>query len=153
MRKTFILPAFLMFLLILTGCGNQIQQGALPSSRVNASSVSTLDRADKIEIVDFHGAHRCYSCQTIEKYAKETVEEFFSQELADGKITFQSVNGELPENQAMVIKYQARGSSLFINAIRDGKDSIEEDTTVWRLVGDEQKFKAYFKGRIDDLLN
>jgi len=145
--------ALLMFSLVLTGCGNQTQQNTAPSLQANASSVSTLAKADKIDIVDFHGTHRCYSCQTIEQYTKETLEEYFPKELADGKITFQSINGELPENQAMVVKYQARGSSLFINAVRDGKDNIEEDTTVWRLVGDEQKFKAYFKGRIDTLLN
>ncbi len=153
MRKIIIISAFVMFSLVLTGCGNQTQQNTATTSQTNASSVSTLSKADKIEIVDFHGTHRCYSCQTIEKYAKETVEEYFQKELADDKITFQSINGESAENQATVVKYQARGSSLFINTIRDGKENIEEDTTVWRLVGDEQKFKAYFKGRIDALLN
>jgi hypothetical protein len=36
----------------------------------------------------------------------------------------------LPENKDMVIKYQARGSSFFVNAITAGKDNIKEDVTV-----------------------
>jgi len=151
MKKTVLVFALLALTFVLTGCGNQTQQNN-SNSQVNASSAVEIAKAEKIMVIDFHGTQRCYSCQTIEKYAHETLEEYFQKELADGKITFQSINGELSENQATVIKYQARGSSLFVNAIRDGKDNIEEDTMVWRLVGDEQKFKEYFKEKINNLL-
>lgn len=151
LKKTVLATLLLVFTLFLTGCDNQIQQNNM-SLQTDALSTDTIDKVEKLEIVDFHGTRRCYSCQTIEKYVHETLKEYFQEELADGTITFQSVNGELAENNAIVTKYQARGSSLFINAIQDGKETIEEDTMVWRLVGDEQKFKSYFKEKIETLL-
>ncbi len=152
MKKTFIIFTLFVFSSLLAGCGNTIQSNG-NGSQASASSDLAEVKADRIEVVDFHGTRRCPSCQMVEQYARETIEEFFIEEMAAGKITFLSVNGELSENRETVIQYQARGSSLFINAITDGQDNITEDTTVWRLVGDEQKFKTYFKDKLDNLLN
>jgi len=85
--------------------------------------------ADKIEVVHFHGTQQCWSCITVGEYALKTIKEKFPQEYQSGKIVFKDVNGELKENQELVMKYQTRGSSLFVNAINDGQDSIKEDTS------------------------
>ncbi len=45
------------------------------------------------------------------------------------KLLFKDINGELPENRSLVMKYRASGSSLFVNAVKNGEDNIEEDTT------------------------
>lgn len=152
MKKVFLFSTFMFFSLVLTGCGNQTGQN-VNSPKTGAYYEIKAVKADKIEVVDFHGTRRCYSCQIVEQYTRETLEENFKEEMAEGKIIFLSINGELSENQETVIKYQARGSSLFINAITNGKDNISEDTMVWRLVGDEQKFKTYLKEKINKLLN
>ncbi|MFH0854127.1 MAG: hypothetical protein V1891_01410, partial [bacterium] len=76
----------------------------------------------------------------------------FPEEYQSGKITFKDINGELPENKDMVMKYRAAGSSLFVNAIKNGADNIEEDTTVWRLISDENKFIDYFQEKIGKIL-
>ena len=68
-------------------------------------------------------------------------------------MSFQSVNVDLPENRELAKKYQAVGSSLFINTIYDGQDHIEEDVRVWRLLNSEAQFKSYLKNKIDTLLN
>ncbi|PJA01398.1 hypothetical protein COX74_02980 [bacterium (Candidatus Gribaldobacteria) CG_4_10_14_0_2_um_filter_41_16] len=59
---------------------------------------------------------------------------------------------DLSENKDLARKFQASGSSLFINAIINGKDNITEDTKVWRLVSDKAQFKNYLKDKIDNLL-
>lgn len=156
MNKKVIIFGLLLFLfsVFLTGCNNQnnLQED---SSKPNQEQGNQQENSlvEKIEVIDFHGNRRCFSCQTIEKYAKETLEEFFQPELRDGKITFESINVEEAQNKEIMQKYQARGSSLFINVIRDGKDNISEDTQVWRLVRDEQAYKKYFKEKIENLLN
>jgi hypothetical protein len=48
-------------------------------------------------------------------------------------------------------KFQASGSSLFINAIRDGKDNISEDLQVWRLTSNEEQFKSYLRNKLNTL--
>lgn len=108
--------------------------------------------ADKIEVIHFHGTHQCWTCITVGEYALATIKEKFPQEYQSGKIVFKDINGELSENKEIVIKYQARGSSLFVNAISNGQDNIEEDTKVWNLVTDKEKFAEYFENKLKTLL-
>ena len=108
--------------------------------------------ADKIEVVHFHATEQCVSCITVGKYALQTIKDKFPKEYASGQIVFKEINAELPENQAIVNKYQARGSSLFVNAIRGSNDEITEDTTVWRLVNSETQYTAYFESKLKTLL-
>jgi hypothetical protein len=125
----------------------------LDSNVVRSSSVSQATTpADKIEVVNFFGTQRCASCLAIGRLSKKTIEEKFADEVKSGKIVFKEINGEFPENREIVMKYQARGSSLFINAIRGEKDDIQEDATVWRLVNNEEQFISYLEGKLNGLL-
>ncbi|MFA6552707.1 MAG: nitrophenyl compound nitroreductase subunit ArsF family protein [Candidatus Paceibacterota bacterium] len=118
---------------------------------VENQSKEEKQSAEKIQVFVFHATQRCYSCITIGKYAGETVSEYFQPELRDGKIEFREINVDLPENKDLAIKFQAGGSSLFINAITNGKDSISEDVTVWRLVNNEVQFKNYLRNKLNGL--
>ena len=120
-------------------------QEELPMSTAKTS-------AEKIEVVHFHATQQCWSCITVGEYALKTIKEKFPEEYKNGTIVFRNINGELPENRDMVIKYQAGGSSLFVNAITAGKDNIEEDVTVWRLVSNESQFINYFQDKLNKLL-
>jgi len=62
------------------------------------------------------------------------------------------INIDLPENKEVATKFKAAGSSLFINPIVDGQDNIKEDTQVWRLVSNEQRFISYLSDKIKTLL-
>ena len=108
--------------------------------------------ADKIEVVHFHGTQQCWSCITVGEYALKTITEKFPKEYENGTIIFKEINGELPENSAIVFKYQASGSSLFVNAIANGQDNIEEDVNVWRYVSNESQFVGYFEKKLNGLL-
>lgn len=132
---------------------SQTQVQAQPQVKQNITSENTsLASPDKIEVVNFFGTQRCVSCLAIGKLTKKTLEERFASELESGKIVFKEINGELPENKEIVVKYQARGSSLFINAIRGEKDNIAEDVTVWRLVNSEEQFMSYLENKLNQLL-
>ena len=107
---------------------------------------------EKIEVVHFHGTHQCWSCITVGEYALKTIKEKFPEEYKNGTIVYKDINRELPENKDVVIKYRAGGSSLFINTIKGGVDNIEEDTTVWRLVTNEDQYINYLQNKINNLL-
>ena len=122
-------------------------------SNVNYSVIDIkLPKTDKIEVFLFHATQRCISCVNIGKFAKQTIDNNFSEELNLGKIVFREINIDLPENYELVEKFQASGSSLFINTIRSGKDYIEQDLKVWRLVGNEENFESYFKEKLENIL-
>ena len=130
------------------------QPTSIEPQKENNSSLASQETipADKIEVVHFHGTHQCFSCITVGKYALQTIKDKFPEEYQSEKIVFKDINIELPENKEIVIKYQARGSSLFINAIRTDKDDIKEDTAVWRLVNNQEKFTDYFENKLNTLL-
>jgi hypothetical protein len=113
---------------------------------------SKFQVAEKIEVVHFHATQQCWSCITVGEYALKTIKEKFPDEYKKGIIVFRDINGELPENRELVMKYRAGGSSLYINAISSGLDNIEEDTAVWRLVTNEQQFLNYFESKLKRLL-
>lgn len=109
-------------------------------------------KADKVEVFLFHATQRCPTCIRIGQLAKATVEEKFSEKIKSGEIEFREINMDSPENKALAEKFQAGGSALFINAIKDGQDDIKEDTMVWRLAGEADKFEDYLSNKIWSLL-
>lgn len=123
-----------------------------PKTEIVSAVQEQKQPADKIEVVHFHATQQCWSCITVGKFALETIKERFPEEYGNGAIVFKDINGELPENKDIVMKYQAGGSSLFVNAISGSEDNIEEDATVWRLVSNEKEFKDYFENKLKKLL-
>lgn len=149
-KKIVIFSMLILGIVFLSGCSQNSDNA--DKSDVKASA-NNLPKAEKIEVINFHATQRCVSCTTLGNYSEATIYEFFQPELRDGIISFQSVNVDLPENRELARKYQAVGSSLFINTIYDGQDHIEEDVRVWRLLNSEAQFKSYLKNKIDTLLN
>ena len=123
------------------------------SEIVNKTQTQSIkNSADKIEVYYFHRTQRCYSCNILSQYVKETIEQKFSEEIKNGKIDFREINVDLSENKDVARKFQASGSSLFINAIRNEKDDISQDTNVWRLLGNKSQFQNYLTNKINSLL-
>ena len=108
--------------------------------------------ADRVEVVYFHRAQRCYSCIHAEEGIRYTVETYFVDELASGKVTFKVINVADEENAAVVNKYGAYTSSLFINTIKGGTDHIEPVTDIW-LIGNDEEFVKAVKDKIEKSLN
>jgi hypothetical protein len=108
---------------------------------------------DKLEIYHFHGTHQCYSCITVGDYAEETVNTYFADELKSGKIVFGHINGELPENKDLVIKYGVTSASLWLGTYtKDGQFSAEQNTNVWYKISNKEEYMTYLKGVIEQKL-
>ena len=140
---------------IMTVAKNNNQQ---PNAKTTDKTENTTQEtsvkkiADKIEVYYFHRTARCYSCNTLSQYTRETIEQKFSEEIESGKIEFKEINIDLPENKGVATKFQASGSSLFINAIKDGQNNISQDTNVWKFLSDKSQFENYLENKINSLL-
>ncbi len=148
LAKVKIWSSFLLIALLtgmLCGCGSSAPE-------VPSTSDTSFIPADRVEIIYFHRAQRCYSCIYAEEGTRYTVETYFADELANGKVTFEVFNVEDKENAAIVEKYGAFTSSLFINTIRDSTDHIEEVTDIWFVLGNDQAFVKVVKGKIEQSL-
>ena len=109
--------------------------------------------ADRVDVVYFHRTQQCYSCRYAEEEALYTVETYFNDELANGKLTFQSIDVQDSKNAAIIEKYGAYTSSLYINTIKDGTDHIEQVTDIWFVIGDDEAFVETVKSKIEKALN
>lgn len=97
------------------------------------------DGPARVKLVYFHRKNRCHSCIYAEEGARYVVNEYFGDELAEGRLTFEVCN--VDDNPELAEKYQAFSSSLYVNTIdEDGTEHIEQVEDIWVHIGDDQAF-------------
>jgi hypothetical protein len=134
---------FSLLLLLSTSCQGQD----------NSKTVSSINTATKIEVIDFYGTHRCVTCQAIEANAQYTVETFFQDAVKEGRVEFKTVNVDDEKNYAVAEKFGAAGTALFINVIKDGKEEYIDLTNFAFAEGnDKDAFSAKLKAKIEEQL-
>jgi len=151
----------LMAVLILSGCilcsCSSPAQPATPSptptnTQVTPTPQPSTNGTNVVEVVYFHRAQRCSGCIYAGDTTKYTVETYFAEELAEGKLVFKMLNLQDPANAAIVEKYGAYTSSLFINEIKDGTDHIQAVTDIWFLIGKDEEFVNLIRSEIESAL-
>ena len=131
---------------------NKKTQSSVQGNNSKTAEAQEAKPAEKIQVFLFHATQRCITCVNIGKYAEETLEQKFPEELKSGKIEFREINIDLPENKELATKFRATGSALFINPIIEGNDNIKEDTQVWRLTSNKQSFISYLSDKLNAML-
>ena len=116
---------------------------------VTALGSSISSDIEKVEVYHFHATRQCVTCKTVGSFSEETVNTYFVDELKSGKLVYGRINIDLPENKALVDKYEAKGSSLIIGIYgKNGSFTKQEDTNVWYKM-DKTDFTNYLKGVIE----
>ena len=124
------------------------------TGNVTVSGVQISGDIEKVEVYHFHATKQCLTCKTVGSLSEETVNTYFADELKSGKLVFAHVNVDLPENKALVDKYEAKGSSLLIGVYgKDGSFLKQEDTNVWYKIYNKTDFTNYLKGVIEQKLS
>jgi thiol:disulfide interchange protein len=119
--------------ILLASCGGECCQKTGQTSATETTSatdevnieslLAATPAADRIEVIDFYGTHRCVTCKAIEANTKLALAALFPEELKAGKITFRTVNVDDEANAAMAEAYQAAGTALYLNVVKDGKET------------------------------
>ena len=155
----------LAMVLFVSGCNSEAKNTQTQNAQSNlgmscaddkcgvSSGQTTKAEVQKIEIYHFHGTNQCYSCITVGAYAEETVNTYFADEVKSGKIVFGHINGDLPENKDLVVKYGATGASLWIGTYtKDGQFKAEQNVNVWYKISNKEDYMTYLKGVIEQKL-
>jgi hypothetical protein len=138
--KKFKVLTVLVISLVLTSCNNQ------PKNK----TASVDESVSKIEVFDFHSTHRCMTCNAIEANTKYTLNTFFADELKNNKITFQVINVDKKKNEKIAEKFEASGTSLILNVIKNGKETQINLTEFAFMEGNDQEaFSKELKSKID----
>jgi len=119
-----------------------------PSATAGASAGET-----KVIAYYFHATARCPSCLKIEAYSKEAIENAFADELKSGKLEWQVVNVEEPQNRHFVGDYSLTTKSLVLVRLQGGKPvAWEICDAVWDYLGDKKAFESYVVNEVAALL-
>ncbi len=129
-----------VFILSLTSCQGQD----------NSKVITTTDTSRKIEVIDFYGTHRCVTCEAIEANAKYTVDTYFQNEVNDGVIVFKTINVDEDKNYTVAEKFEATGTALFINVIKDGQ---EHHIDLTNFAFDKGRDQAVFSTELRDKIS
>ena len=106
-----------------------------------------------MEVYSFYTNQACEGCEKVREFSKKTVDEYFSDEVESGKLKYEQVNADLPENLELAEKYGVASPSLFIGTYIDGELNKEQDLDVWFKTDDEDAFKEYLKPVIEKRLS
>ena len=121
----------------------------LCAAAILSSSDTASGESDKVIAYYFHGSFRCPTCQKLERYSKEAIEESFGPEMAKGSLEFRSVNVDEKVNEHFVADYNLYAKSLIISKVKNGKDAEYKNLTkIWEYVGNKEKFFDYVTGEI-----
>ncbi|MDD5094942.1 MAG: nitrophenyl compound nitroreductase subunit ArsF family protein [Dehalococcoidia bacterium] len=122
------------------------------TSQMTSSPESTPSGTGWVEVVYFHRNSRCYSCRYAEEQTRYTLETYFGNDLANGRLIFRILNLQDSANAESVKKYEPYTSSLFINQATEGTDHIIQVTDIWTEIGNDDGFTAVVKNAVGEAL-
>jgi hypothetical protein len=113
------------------------------------TNTESINKKNSIKVYDFHSTNRCITCQSIENNTQFTLETFFAEELKNKTISFQIVNVDKDENYALAEKFQATGTALFLNVIKDNKEQhIDLTDFAFKYGKKQEEFSKLLKDKI-----
>lgn len=123
------------------------------SNGQNSKTTSTKQSTSKIEVIDFYGTHRCVTCKAIEANAKYTVDTYFAAEKKKGTVVFKTINVDDDKNYKVAEQFEATGTALFLNVIKNGKETHIDLTDFAFMKGkDKAAFSKELKAKIENEL-
>ena len=147
--------AGIIFVLLVCGCTGTKDEPVKAENISNnlTAQVNTSQDAKNItiKVVKFEPNNPCQGCTNLGNFANETIQMHFSGEYKSGKIIYVTVNYQDAKNIEIVKKYNVVGSSLYITAIKDGKEEINDANDMWNYVGDKEKYIDVFKNKLEKL--
>lgn len=120
----------------------------------NPGEIISPEIQNQTVVYYFHGNQRCVTCNTIEKYVNETVNEFFNEKLSGKEIIIKSINLDEPANAHFVKLFDLSSRIVVVANYTDTlQPGWEKLNRVWELVSDEKIFKMYIKDGIQSVLD
>lgn len=110
--------------------------------------------ASQVTVYYFHSTARCAECLNIEEMAEATLRGNFAAELAGGRLSWRSINADLPEHSHYVFDYELAANELVV-----ATDSPPENggwkklAEVWTLAHDPETFRSRLVPLVEEALN
>lgn len=107
---------------------------------------------EKVTVYYFHRTFRCISCLSIEKIARETLQENYPQDLANGTIRWQPV--DYWQDAELAKRFGVDGPTLVVAINDHGKiASYRRLDETWGLKGDSKAFHAMLVNAVNEAMS
>lgn len=114
-----------------------------------AGTVAAAAQDHVIRVYYFHTAQRCASCKKLEALSAEAIRTGFERELGDGRLEWQVVNVEDPQNRHFTKDYQLYTKSVVVVDRAQGQQvRFKNLPKVWELLQDEKGFRLYVQSEV-----
>jgi hypothetical protein len=102
-----------------------------------------------VRVYYFHTTQRCASCKKVEALSAEAIRAGFEHELGDGRLEWQVVNVEDPQNRHFTADYQLYTKSVVVVDRANGQQVRWKNLPkVWELLQDEKGFRLYVQSEV-----
>lgn len=129
-----------LFVTALIGVLSLIFINTQNKAKANPSPVT----ATNIQVIQFHSAHRCITCNLIEKLSRETLKQSFP------SVPFLLINVDDKKNQPIAESFEATGTALFLyNPVTKKK----KDLTDFAFMNAKSKPEEFKKGLKKEIEN
>jgi hypothetical protein len=147
---------FCGIILVLVLLGSGISGGCTAAMKTPAAAPVTSavnGTVEKVEVYHFHGSTQCASCIAVGNLAEKTVNENFRNDLDSGRLVFEHVNYDLPENADLATRYEVTGSSLWIGVYDAAGFHKQQNLAVWYMIDNESGYTQYLSDLLTRRLN
>jgi hypothetical protein len=113
---------------------------------VSLTDTPQVEPNEAIIVYYFHGDVRCPTCHKLESYAKESLDMYFTQDLADGRIIWKPTNVDSAGNEHFIEDYELVTKSVVLSKIvNDQQVDWKNLDQIWDLVSNKDKYLAYIR--------
>ena len=134
---TFFLLTILS-LSLLNGCN---------SANSESTSLKEINETSNVKVYYFHFTHRCATCNAVEDVTKSALNEFYPTQVKSGLITFQSLNLEEKNGEALAKKLKVEGQTLLF--VKGNSQINLTDDAFLNARSNPDKFKSKIKEKLD----
>lgn len=106
--------------------------------------------ADKVEVYYFHFTRRCATCNAVENVTKEALNEYFTDEIKNGKIVFESINLDEESSSEIAEKLGVSGQALLF--VGNDKQVNLTNVGFMNARSNPEKLKSKVKETVEQLL-
>ncbi len=129
-----------------------IAKGLRPASSIQAEPPPPQSQpATQRTLVVYylHGNYRCATCEKLEAYTFESLQQSFADEIRSGAIDFRTVNFDAPENDQLRQKYELHSQSVVLSLEVGGTEQRWKNLDqIWKLVRNKPAFLAYIRDEV-----
>jgi hypothetical protein len=113
-----IVNVVLIWIAFASACNQSGEATKVQNTQQDSSKINRL------EVYCFHGTRQCTTCKNMKANTLKALTLNFGKQLQDSSIVFRIVDVDLPENALLAEKFEATGTALMLNWVRQGQDSI-----------------------------